>query len=100
MPGLSVTVKLLVPPSNVGVLPRTLFAGLMMVTLWEMAELLVNLIVTLPALAVSLLLSNMSMSPMGARVTVLEVLGAGGRFGGGFFDGDPGAASLPVAPRR
>jgi hypothetical protein len=43
VPGLSVTLKLLVPPSNVAVFPRTLFAELMMTTLWEMAELLVKL---------------------------------------------------------
>ena len=71
-----------------------------MTTLWEMAELLVNLTVTLPALAVSLLVSNMSMSSIGARLTVLDVLAAGGLFDGGVFVVDVGAGSLPVAPRR
>src|SRR5690349_19581726 len=93
-------VKLLVPPSNVGVLPRTLFAELTITTVWEIAELLVNLIVTLPAFAVSLLVSNMSMSSIGARLTVLELLAAGGRFGAGVFVVDAGAGSLPGAPRR
>src|SRR6202020_1316303 len=60
----------------------------------------VNLTVTLPAFAVSLLVSNMSMSPIGARLTVFVAFAAGGRFGGGVFVVDVGAGNLPVAPRR
>jgi hypothetical protein len=48
---LGVTVKLLVPPSKVGGLPRTLFAASLMTTLWAMVE-LVNLTVVLPALVI------------------------------------------------
>ena len=100
MPGFSVTVKLSVPPSNVGVLPRIVFAELIRTTLCEMAELLVNLIVTVPALTVSLLVSNVNMSSIGAKLMVLAEFVAGGLLVGGVVVFSPGAGSLPVAPRR
>ena len=77
MPGFSVTLKLFVPPSKTGVLPRTLFDELLTTTSCEMAELLVKSTVSLPAFAVSWLVSNRSWSPLGASLTVLGELVAG-----------------------
>ena len=102
VPGFSVVLKDFVPPWNTGVLPRILFDESVSTTSWSRAELLVNLIATFPAVAVSLSALKASVLPLAARATVPPALLAGGAAGVlGFVDaGACDVGSLPVAPRR
>src|SRR3954451_2458653 len=72
----------------------------MSTTLWLSAEPLVKFIVTLPAPAVSLLVSNMSWLSLGARLRLLGEVAAGGRWGVVVVGVGVVAGSLPFAPRR
>lgn len=66
LPGLSVTVRVLAPPWNVGVAPTTApLVPFWMVKLWPTGAMLVKLKLTFPALAVSVCLSNLSW-PLGS----------------------------------
>jgi hypothetical protein len=79
VPGLSVTVRVFEPPLNVGVapicvppLPREI------VKLWGTGEPFVNAIVTVPAFAASVVLSNFN-APVGSAASErLELAGAAG----------------------
>lgn len=78
VPATSVTVKLFVPPRKIGVCPRILLAELISTLSWANGELLVNSIVTFPALAVSLLAVYMSFpDALAAMSTVFTPLAGG-----------------------
>ena len=74
VPALSLSVSVLVPPMNVGVAPTTEpLVPCCTVKLWASGELLVKLIVTVPAFAVSVLLVNFKCTD-GSAETVSELL--------------------------
>ena len=76
MPALSVSFRVFVPPVNVGVAPTTApLVPCWTVRLCASGELLVKLIVTVPAFAVSVLLVNFN-APDGSAATEIELLAA------------------------